>query len=65
MRSGANKILAAVGLIVAAMLLDITSPASPVALLQVVISLAFAIAGALVAFRGVIDFISEGSERDQ
>jgi hypothetical protein len=59
MRPGANKILAAVGLIVLAIILDLTSRDSPATLWQLVVSLALAIAGALVAIRGVIDFISE------
>jgi hypothetical protein len=59
MRPGTNKILAAIGLIASAMLLDATAKYSPVDLVQLVVSLALAIAGSLVALRGIIDFISE------
>jgi hypothetical protein len=59
MRPGTNKIVAALSLVALAVLLDVTARFSPVALAQLVISLALAIAGALVAIRGVIDFISE------
>ncbi len=59
MRPGTNKVLAAIGLIVLAMILDVTARYSPISLAQLVVSLAFAIAGALVAVRGIIDFLSE------
>jgi hypothetical protein len=59
MKSGATKLLAAFLLVVAAMSLDLTSAYSPVALAQLIVSLILAIAGALVAVRGVIDYLSE------
>jgi hypothetical protein len=59
-KSGAKKMLAATLLIACSILLDVTSSRSPVStIFQLVISLALAIAGALVAIRGVIDFLSE------
>lgn len=59
MRPGTNKILAAMGLIALAIFLDVSARYSPIELYQLVISLALAIAGALVAMRGIIDFLSE------
>jgi hypothetical protein len=59
MQSGANKLLAAGALIGLALVLDVTSASSPIAIFQLILSLALAIAGALVAIRGVIDFLSE------
>jgi hypothetical protein len=59
MQSGANKLAAAAALIGLSIFLDYTSAFSPVAIFQLVLSLALAIAGALVALRGVIDFLSE------
>lgn len=58
-KSGAKKMLAATLLVGCSILLDVTSSRSPVSIFQLVISLALAIAGALVAIRGVIDFLSE------
>jgi hypothetical protein len=59
MQPGANKLAAAAALIALAIFLDFTSAYSPFAIFQLVLSLALAIAGAFVALRGVIDFISE------
>ncbi|MHB8568421.1 MAG: hypothetical protein ACYC7D_15560 [Nitrososphaerales archaeon] len=59
MSPGANKMAGAALLVILAILLELTSPYSPDPILQLVVSLALAIAGALVAIRGVVDFLSE------
>lgn len=59
MSSGTRKMLVAVTMIVVALLLDFTSAYSPVQIVQLLISFALAIAGALVAIRGLVEFISE------
>ncbi|MDH2900118.1 MAG: hypothetical protein PXY39_04030 [archaeon] len=59
MSPGANKMLAAGLLVAVAIALDVTSSYSPIPLPQLVISFALAIAGAIVAIRGIFDFISE------
>ncbi len=59
MAGGKEKVIIALGLIVLALILDLTSYQSPLALGQLLISFAFAIAGALVGIRGLVDFLAE------
>ncbi len=59
MSPGAKKMAGALVLVLISIILEATSPYSPDSLLQLVFSLALAIAGALVAVRGIIDFLSE------
>jgi hypothetical protein len=59
MKSGAKKLLAAGLLVVVALTLDFSASYTPIALYQLMLSLILSIAGALVAVRGVIDFLAE------
>ncbi len=58
MDSGARKITVAVFLIFASILLDLTSSYSSFQIGQLVLSFSLAIAGALVGFRGLMEFLS-------
>lgn len=59
MRGGAKKLIVAIAMIALALLLDLTSSYSPIQLVQLLISFALAIGGALVAIRGLVEFLSE------
>jgi len=59
MASGSVKILVSVSMIGLALILDLTSADSPVQILQLLISFALAIGGALVGIRGLLEFLSE------
>ncbi len=59
MASGLAKVLVALLLISLALILDLTAYLSPVQILQLLISFALAIGGALVGIRGLLEFLSD------
>jgi undecaprenyl pyrophosphate phosphatase UppP len=59
MMSALPKLGAAIALILGAIFLDITSVYSPFQIPQLLLSFALAVGGALVAIRGLVEFLSE------
>jgi hypothetical protein len=59
MASGFTKIAIALLMIVLAIVLDLTAIDSPFQILQLLVSFALAIGGALVGIRGLIEFLSD------
>jgi hypothetical protein len=59
MASGFVKIMVALLMIGLALFLDFTAPESPLQILQLLISFALAIGGALVGIRGLLEFLSD------
>jgi len=59
MASGSVKILVALMMIGLALILDFTASESPLQILQLLISFALAIGGALVGIRWLLEFLSD------
>jgi hypothetical protein len=59
MADAKDKLITAVAMILFALVLDVTSGGSPVALFQLLISFALALGGAVVGIRGLVEFLSE------